>query len=255
MGPGCDITVFAERFVHQDFQGLSDFAFQLRGADLSLRLHEAVPALFFHFVGDMVRQIVCCGTVDILVFEATDAVQIRFLQPIQQDLKILFRLAWEADDKSGSDRDIRADVPPGLDAVQRLFLMGRPPHQAQNLWAAVLKRNVEIRENDAVGHQGNKPVHMRIWIDIMQADPSAERAQFARQRFDISAYFTTVPPASRVFQVGPIGRRVLADDQEFLDPSLHQPFRLIQHLRGWPACQFSAHRWDDAEFAGMIAAL
>jgi hypothetical protein len=55
--------------------------------------------------------------------------------------------------------------------------------------------------------------------------------------------------------VDAIGRGVLADHQQFARARCDQLFRLAQHRVDPPAGQLAAQLRDDAEAAGMVAAL
>ena len=89
---------------------------------------------------------------------------------------------------------------------------------------------------------------MRIGIDVMHPHPCTQTAKVTGQRQDRELLVPFLP-------VGAIGRRVLADHQQFAHARLHQLFRLAQHRAGGARCQLSPHVGDDAELAGVIAAL
>ena len=82
---------------------------------------------------------------DRLIFEGARAVDLCLLKPIEQQLEIFLALAGKADDKGRAQGQIRADLAPFRNPFQRLPGIARPLHRAQNFWACVLKRNVEIR--------------------------------------------------------------------------------------------------------------
>ena len=77
----------------------ANFRTQFFGADCLLSLHEFVPAFFFHIFGHMSGNVIGRRPFDRFLFETTDAFQLYFIQPIQQDLKIFVRLAGEANNK------------------------------------------------------------------------------------------------------------------------------------------------------------
>ena len=135
---------------------------------------------------DLVRnlleaEIVGRGAGDRLVFERADAVELGFVEPVEQEREILLGLAGKADDESRADRQFRADRAPGADALQRLFLIAGPAHRLQHARRGVLEGHVDIGQHIAAVHQRDDLVDMRIGIDILQADPGAERPKFARQ--------------------------------------------------------------------------
>ena len=86
-------------------------------AHLLLRRHEAVPALLLHLVRHRVADGVGGGAFDRLVLEAADARELRLLQPVEQELEILLRLAGEADDEGRADGEIGTDLAPALQAA------------------------------------------------------------------------------------------------------------------------------------------
>jgi len=124
---------------------------------------------------------------------------------------------------------------------------------------AVLERHVEVRQHAAARHQGNHFVHGWVWIDVMQAHPRAEGlgqvAQRLHQLQHARLHGPAVEEASAVSHVDAVGRRVLADHQQFLDAALEQRPCLLQHVADRAAHQVAAHRGDDAEGAAMVAAL
>ena len=84
------------------------------------------------------------------------------------------------------------------------------------------------------------------------------RGQFAQRLHEFKQARldrTAIPEAGAVLQVNAIGRRVLADDQQFLHAAFEQRARLLQHIANGAAHQIAPHRRDDAEGAAVIAAL
>jgi hypothetical protein len=51
----------------------------------------------------------------------------------------------------------------------------------------VLERNVEVGEDDALGHERDELVHGGVWVDIVEADPGAEAAEFAGDIGEVGA--------------------------------------------------------------------
>ena len=78
-------------------------------ADLLLRGHEAVPALFLDLFRHGAGQGVGLGALDGFVLEAADAIDAGFLQPVEQQLEVVFGLAGEADDEGRADGEVGAD--------------------------------------------------------------------------------------------------------------------------------------------------
>ena len=96
---------------------------------------------------------------------------------------------------------------------------------------------------------------MGIGIDVVQADPDAERAQSLAKIDEMAPPGAALPTALRVAQVEPVGAGVLRDHQDFLDPGADQALGLGQHLLDRPAGEVAAQRGDDAEAAAVVAAL
>ena len=114
----------------------------------------------------------------------------------------------------------------------------------------VLKRYIQIRQDQPLGHERDQIAHMRVGIDIMQPHPSAQRSQIARQISNMGA----VAARFGVFDIHPVGAGVLRDDQKLFYPIFNQFFRLAQHRMGRTAGQTAAHIGDDAKFALVVAA-
>ena len=170
-------------FVDDDLLPRADLALQPLRRDRLLVLHEAMPALLLHFTGNGRGKIVRRRARDRLVFETADAVERGFVQPFEQKLEILVGLARKSDNEGRADREIRTDLAPARDPLQRFFLRGRPAHALEHVRARMLERDVEIGQHLAVGHQRNDVVDMRVRIDILQPHPDAEFAErLARDR-------------------------------------------------------------------------
>src|SRR5690606_6808089 len=123
----------AVRVVDDDGQALARLLPEHGGRDLLLALHEAVPAGLLDLVGyDRQAEIVRAGALDRLVLEAAGAIDPRLLEPVEQHLEILVRLARKADDEGRAQGEIGAFLPPAADALQRLFLVRRSAHVLQH---------------------------------------------------------------------------------------------------------------------------
>ncbi len=123
----------------------------------------------------------------------------------------------------------------------------------------MLKRNVEIGQDQPVGHQRDDLIDMGVGIDIVEANPAVHRrhdlAQFAGEVGHVGDDLLPLPHARFAADVDAIGRGVLADHQQFLRPRLDQLFSLAQDRVGAAADQVAAQRRDDAEGAAMVAPL
>jgi hypothetical protein len=148
---------------------------------------------------------------------------------------------------------------PGTDAREVRLARSGTLHQFEDARAGVLEWHIEVGQELALGHQRNDFVHVWIRIDVMQAHPqvpggSPKFAQgtheFGHARFQRAA----LPEAGSMPGVHAVGAGVLRDDQDFLDPGIHQVLRLLHHLAYRPAREVSAQRRNDAEGAAVIAA-
>ena len=74
----------------------ADLAREARRADALLHCHEARAALLAYFFGNGIGQGVGRGAFDRRVGEAADAVELRFLEEVEQLRELRFRLARES---------------------------------------------------------------------------------------------------------------------------------------------------------------
>src|SRR3546814_8942603 len=70
-----------------------------------------------------------------------------------QLLELGIGLAGKADDERAADGDLRTHRAPAFDALQGFVDGAGPLHQPENARAGVLERNVQIRQQFAIGHQ------------------------------------------------------------------------------------------------------
>ena len=68
---------------------------------------------------------------------------------------------------------------PAPDPLEHLGLVGRPLHRLQHLRAGMLEGDVEIGEDQPLGHERDHPVDVRIGIDVMEPHPGAQFAELA----------------------------------------------------------------------------
>ncbi len=109
--------------------------------------HEAVPAVLFDLGADVVGQGVGPCPCDVLVLEAADAVELRFIQPVEQVLEFFFGFTRIADDEGGAQGNVGADGPPCADFVEGFGPSGGPCHAFQDVWVRVLERDVEVGQD------------------------------------------------------------------------------------------------------------
>src|SRR5581483_5265985 len=63
-----------------------------------LALHEAMPAVLFDLISNGCREIIAHRAGDRLVAETADAIELRLIEPVEQEREIVLGFAWEADD-------------------------------------------------------------------------------------------------------------------------------------------------------------
>ena len=116
----------------------------------------------------------------------------------------------------------------------------------------MLERNVEVGQDQPVGHQRNQLAHVGVGVDVVQAHPwlvvAAQAAKITREVGDVGA----MAAIFGVFDVDAVSRRVLANHQQFFNAILDQLFSLAQHGMGRAALQFAAHVGNDAELALVV---
>src|ERR1700722_6924654 len=241
--------------VDDGLEALADLGGELLCADRLGALHETLVAACFDLVRHRLSaEIVRRRAFDRLVLERADAIELGFVQPIEQETKILLGLAGKADDESRADGQFRADRAPGAGALQRLFLGRRPPHRLQHRRRSMLKRHIDIGQHIAAVHERDRLVDMRVGVDILQPDPGAERTQFAGDVEKACGALPVAPQALGVSEVKAVSARVLRDDNELLDARLDQPLSLAQHVAGGARGEPSTQARNNAEGATVIAA-
>ncbi len=160
--------------VDEDAHALSDLRGELLRADRRGHFHEAREPLFLHFLGHRIGQRVGRSTVDRRILEAADAIEPRFPQPVEQQFEIRLSLAGEADDERAAQRDVGAHFTPAVNALERVLGVRRTLHELEHARAAVLERDVEVRQDLAVGHQRDHVVDVRVRVHVVHAHPHAE---------------------------------------------------------------------------------
>src|SRR5262245_66055057 len=103
-----------------------------------------MPARLLDVVGNRSGKVVGGRALHWLIAEAADAIELCCIEPLDELLKVGVGLTREADDEGRTDGELRAGRAPGPDALERLFLRGRPPHPLEHVRTCVLERDVEI---------------------------------------------------------------------------------------------------------------
>src|SRR5262249_11437424 len=104
-------------FINDHLLARADLGLEPLRRDRLLALHEAMPALLLPRVGHTGREIVRDRAVHRLVFEAADAIELRFAEPVEQQLEVGIGFARKADDEGRAQGEARADLAPAGDAL------------------------------------------------------------------------------------------------------------------------------------------
>jgi hypothetical protein len=96
---------------------------------------------------------------------------------------------------------------------------------------------------------------MRIRIDVVEPYPRAERAEPLGESDEPRVALFSAPCALGIAEIEPISARVLRDDEQLLYAGGDQPLGLAHHLAEQAALEPAAQRRNDAEAAGVVAAL
>ena len=89
----------------------------------------------------------------------------------------------------------------------------------------------------------------------MEPDPRAERTQIARKIDEFRADHFVVERAFRIFEIDPIGRCILRNDEQFFDTGADEFFRLAQHIARRSRDEITAQFRDNAEGAPIVTTL
>ena len=73
----------------------------------------------------------------------------------------------------------------------------------------MLEGDVKIRRDQALSHQRNDLIDMRVGINIVEPHPRPKRPKLARQIRHMRADFAAVPFARLMLDVDAVSRRVL----------------------------------------------
>src|SRR3546814_9963892 len=131
-------------------------------------------------ISDWSSDVCASDLLDRFEAEGSNAVELRFIQPIEKILEIRLCPAREDDDKAGTDSNVRTYFAPVPNPLQHFRFIGRAFHGLQDSGGGMLEWNVQIRCNKHSGHQRNDVIHMRIRIEIVQENQHTEAYQFAR---------------------------------------------------------------------------
>ena len=118
----------------------------------------------------------------------------------------------------------------------------------------MLKRNVQIGQDEALRHQRYHLIDVRIGIDVVKPDPGIKLTQRSSQLKESGLNRSPIPEISPVTPINAVGTGVLRYHQELLDPGMDQSFSLTEHLTHGSTQEIPPHGWNDAKTAAMITA-
>src|SRR5262249_36520923 len=139
-------------FIDDHLLAGTDLPLQPSSRNCPLLLHEAMPALLLHLLRNRVRQCICWSAGNRLIAEASGMIELRLIEPVDENPEIILRLAWKSDDESRTKAQIRTVGAPTGNSLQRLLLHSRTFHCLQHRRSSMLERNVEIRQNSFFCH-------------------------------------------------------------------------------------------------------
>ena len=119
----------------------------------------------------------------------------------------------------------------------------------------VLEWHVEIRQNEALGHERHHVVDARIRINVMEARPEIQAPEFAAEVEKARVNGPSARKVELVALVDAVGGRVLADDEKLLHARSLEVFRLAHDVSDRARKERAAQIRDDAEGAVMVAPL
>ncbi len=219
----------------------------LRERDLLLRGHDLVAAALPHLLRDLVGEGAGRRSVLLGVGERAQAVEARRANEVEKLAVVRLRLAGEAADKRGPEREPGDLLAQPRDELQGLGLPG-PPHAPQHRIRDVLERHVEVL-HDFVdprdrAHELGREVR---GIGVENAQP--------RDTFDPGEPFEQPRERRAVAPVLPVLVGVLGDEQELLRPVCRELARLLEDRFFRLAAEAPPEGGNRAEGALVVAAL
>ncbi len=118
----------------------------------------------------------------------------------------------------------------------------------------MLEGHVEVGKYLSFRHQRDQVVDAGVGIDVVQAHPESELAQFAAQLEQPRLHRPPVMEAGAVLDVDAVGAGVLRNHQQFPDAGRGQHLGLAQYFADRARHQVAAQRGNDAEGAAVVAA-
>ena len=182
------------------------------------------------------------------ISEHSHAVKLGCLDELAQLLKIGIGLAREADDKRRANPNAGHRFSHPLHQPQEYIARRAALHSLQDVGAGVLQRDIDVAANLVVlGDRIQQALADAVRVGIEKTNPA--RLFDARQA--VEQRRQTVLDA----QIFAIRRRILANQVDLSHAALEQSLRLTHHRLKPAAAKAAPELRDDAECAGVIAAL
>ena len=144
-GGGADVAVLVglADLVDDHRDVLADLGRELCGADPLGHFHQPRVALFLDFLGHRIGQSIGAAPATFSKRKHADAVELGFIQPVEQVLEFVFGLAGEADNEGRPEGDLGA-ISRQASRSSTLASFGGAGHAFEHIGLGVLEGNVEI---------------------------------------------------------------------------------------------------------------
>ena len=175
-------------------------------------------------------------------------VELRRLQELAECLEVTLGFAREADNEAGADRHARDRAPNPLDQPEEDVSARAPLHATQHARARVLERDVQVRAQRIVARYGvQQPVADPVRVGVEHANPAC--AVDAGQPVQQGGEAVLDP------EIVSECRCVLTDQVDLAHALSEEPLGLEHDRFEPPAAKTSPELGNDAERAGVVAAL
>ena len=218
------------------------------GGDRLLEFHEAFAARLDSAPGEFAVQGKSRGAFFIGVGEGPEPVDPGLGDEGFELCEVVVSLAGEAYDEGGAEDEIGDDAAGLFDHFEEDFCAAAALHALEDGWGCVLERHVEVAGDVGVAGDGfEQSGGDLVGVRVEEAEPlevgdAGERVEQVGEAV----------PETEVFAVA---GGVLADEGDLADALVDEVFRLGDHRGHAAGAEFSAELGNDAEAAGMVAAL
>ena len=249
-------------FFDEDLHGAADLGgVEAFGEGLEFA-HGAVPAAFDGFVMDASVHVVGFGAFFAAVAEDACAFEFGIADEVEEFGEVFFGFAGEADDESGADGEAGDAGAHAVDEVADVVAGGFALHGSEHAVGDVLEGDIDVASDlGGIGDGADEFVAPVGWVGVEETDPEVafdgiEGADERGETFAFGAIDGAAWVRADVFpfihaEVG----GVLADEIDFADTGLDELGDLADDAVLGAAAVAAADAGDDAERAGVVAAL